>query len=471
MAEQIIGRVAEQTAMQKALQRTKASFMAMYGRRRIGKTFLIKNVYEQDLIFYHTAKSNSGIQIQLSNWSDSINNYNTTKKAQPIPNSWSDAFKQLKQLITQSKKKKKVVFIDEIPWLDTTNSDFLPSLEHFWNSWCAHQKEVLLVVCGSASSWIINKLINNHGGLHNRITHSIQLEPFTLKESEDYFRHLKANYARAEVIEAYMCVGGIPFYLDLFDIKKSVTQNINDLFFGTTAPLKKEFNNLYASLFKKPEKYLDIITALATKKRGLSREELITAANLSNGGSTTKMLQELEEARFIRTYKSIDKKSKSQLYQLIDLYSLFYLAFIDKKNKLNTKYWIQIQNHSTHKAWSGYAFEMLGLHHIDQIKNTLGIDGILTNTGGWIGKGAQIDLVIDRIDKSINLIEVKYHTGKFSITKPVAQQLQNKMDVFREETQTKKSVTLCMLTANGLTQNSYSYLALHQLTGDDLFKF
>ncbi len=471
MAKEIIGRVAEKEILLAALEKQKPVFMAMYGRRRIGKTYLIKNVYEQNLIFYHTAKSNSGIQVQLSNWGDSINTYSNSKKEIATPVSWANAFKQLKQLITQSKKKKKVIFIDEIPWLDTANSDFLPSLEHFWNSWCAHQNEVLLVVCGSASSWIISKLINNHGGLHNRITNSIQLEPFTLKECEDYFKHLKANYSRAQVIEAYMCVGGIPFYLDLFNAKKSVTQNINDLFFGTLAPLKKEFNNLYASLFKKPEKYLKIITALATKKKGLSREAVIKAAKLSNGGTTTKMLQELEEARFIRSYKSIDKKSKSQLYQLIDLYSLFYFAFIDQKNNLNSKYWIQIQNHSTHKAWSGYAFEMLGLHHINQIKNALGIDGILTNTGGWIGKGAQIDLVIDRIDKSINIIEMKYYDTKYSITKATAAQLQKKVELFKQETQSKKSVSLCMLTANGLAQNSYSYLVLHQLTGDDLFRF
>ncbi len=471
MAEQIIGRAAEQIAMQQALQSPKAVFMAMYGRRRIGKTYLIKNAFEKDLIFYHTAKSNSGIQVQLNNWGDSINEYSAAKKTIATPTTWPDAFKQLKQLITQSKKKKKVVFIDEVPWLDTTNSDFLPSLEHFWNSWCSHQKEVVLVVCGSASSWIINKLINNHGGLHNRITHSVHLEPFTLKESEDYFKHRNARYGRAELIEAYMCIGGIPYYMDLFDIKKSVRQNINDLFFSSNAPLKREFDNLYASLFKKPEKYVSIIQALGTKKRGLSREELIKATQLTNGGSTTKMLKELEEARFIRTYKSIDKKSKMQLYQLIDLYSLFYIGFVAQMSKLNIKYWIQIQNQSVHKAWSGYAFEMVALHHIHQIKSALGIEGILTNTGGWIGKGAQIDLIIDRVDKSINIIEMKFYESTYSITKSVAGQLQKKIEIFKQETQTKKSVSLCMLTANGLAQNQYSYLALHQLTGDDLFKF
>jgi uncharacterized protein len=463
----IIGRSEEQAQMKELLNSSKSIFLAMYGRRRVGKTYLIKNVFEKELIFYHTAKSNSGVITQLNNWQETLIEYGGNNN---VPSNWTEAFKQLRQLITKSKRKKKVVFIDEIPWLDTTNSDFLPSLEHFWNSWCSHQNELILVVCGSASSWIINKLINNHGGLHNRITHTINLQPFTLKECAEYFKMRNANYVQAQIIEAYMSVGGIPYYLDQFNIKKSVTQNINDLFFKDGSILSREFNNLFASLFKRPENYIAIILALASKKRGLTREELIKISGVTNGGSTTKMLSELEEARFIRSYKSIDKKHKSQLFQLIDLYSLFYLEFIKNHNKINSKYWLQTINTSTQKTWAGYAFEMLCLHHIDLIKKALGIDGILTNTGVWVGKNAQIDLVIDRNDKAITIVEIKYYKTKFAITKSYATKLLIKEEALRQATKTNKSISICMLTSNGLAHNAYSYIALHQYDASIFFE-
>jgi uncharacterized protein len=441
--------------MQQLLNSGKAEFVAMYGRRRIGKTYLIYNAYEADIVFYHTAKSNSGITVQLKNWNESMLEYGG---ATAVPATWAEAFKQLRQLITKNKQKKKVVFLDEIPWLDTANSDFLPSLEHFWNSWCSRQQNVVLVVCGSASSWIINKLINNHGGLHNRVTHSINLKPFTLQECKAYFQMRKAKYVEAQIIEAYMSVGGVPFYLDQFDTTLSITQNINNLFFRRDAILNREFNNLYASLFKRPEKYVDIILALAKKKKGLTRNELVQTAKLTNGGSTTKMLLELEEACFIRTYNSMGNKHKMQLYQLIDSYTLFYVQFIKNSNKYNSKFWLQTINTSVQNAWAGYAFEMLCLQHIDNIKRALGIDGILTNTGAWVGKTAQIDLVIDRNDKAITLVEIKYYNAKLSVTKAMAQNIQAKAEALREETKTKKAIHLCMITANGVKPGGYNYL-------------
>lgn len=464
---EIIGREEELELMKSLLYSPKAEFMAMYGRRRIGKTYLIKNCYEKEIIFHHTAKSNSGITTQLQNWHETLEEYGINSTS---PESWSEAFKLLRKLITKTKRKKKVIFIDEIPWLDTTNSDFLPSLEHFWNSWCSHQKEVILVVCGSASSWIINKLINNHGGLHNRITQSILLQPFTLKECQAYFNYRKANYIPAQIIEAYMCVGGIPYYLDQFNIKKTVTQNINDLFFKEGAILRREFDNLYSSLFKKPEKYIAIILALAIKKKGLTRDELIKTAKLTNGGSTTNILKELEEARFIRTYYSIDKKHKLQLYQLIDCYTLFYLNFVKNNNKMNSRYWLQTINTSIQNSWAGYAYEMVCLHHIEAIKKALGISGILTNTGVWVSKEAQIDLVIDRNDKAITIVEIKYYQTKYAITKSYAQKLQAKIEAFKTATKTTKAISICILTTNGLTNNAYSYIALNNYDSSIFFE-
>jgi uncharacterized protein len=466
---EIIGRLEEIELMKSLIERPKSTFLAMYGRRRIGKTFLIRNVFLKHLVFYHTAKSKSVNDVQLENWTSTINDYKVSKSLSKTPKDWDAAFRLLKPIINKSKLKKKVVFIDEVPWMDNVNSGFLSALEHFWNSWASHQDDLILVVCGSASAWIIENLVNNTEGLHNRLTHSIQLFPFTLNETKLYFENRNAKYGQQDILDAYMCMGGIPYYLDQLQINKSIAQNINDLFFRDGASLRNEFHILYNSLFKKPEKYIAVILALATKKKGLTREELIKLSGLPNGGSTSKILLNLERTGFIRTYKSFDKKNKFTIFQLIDLYTLFYLQFVEKHTVVNNKYWLQIQNMPLYNAWTGYAFEMVCLHHINNIKKGLGIDGMLTNAGSWVGEGAQIDLVIERNDKVISLVEMKHHKLPFSIDKKYATQLLTKAEIFKTKTGTNKTVFIEMLSTNGLKNNQYRHVVNQSIESKVLF--
>jgi hypothetical protein len=353
-------------------------------------------------------------------------------------------------------------------------SGFVAALEHFWNSWASARKDVVLIVCGSAASWMINKLINNKGGLHNRVTHRIKLEPFTLKECEVFFKKRSAVFDRHQLVQLYMVMGGIPFYLEQVDTGLSAAQNINNLCFTPTGLLQNEFNNLYASLFKKADNHIAIIEALASKAKGLGREQLLKIAGIPNGGGATRLLKELEESSFIRRYNSFGKRKKNSLYQLTDFYSLFYLKFIKNTTAVDENIWINSLDTPQYRAWSGYAFEQVCLHHLPAIKKALGISGIQTKSGAWLGntaeKGAQIDLIIDRRDHVINICEMKFSIEKYTITKKYAAEIRNKIALFKAETDTKKAIYFTMLTSFGLVQNNYATaLVQNNLTMDVLF--
>jgi len=469
----IIGRKTEQEALKRFTESNKAEFVAVWGRRRVGKTFLIREFFNNKFTFYHTGLANTGIETQLNSFNSSLNNYSTF--SYPKAKTWFDSFEQLKHLLSKSRKKgKKVVFIDEMPWMDTPRSGFLAALEHFWNGWASGEKNILLIVCGSASSWITNKLINNHGGLHNRVTQQIRLRPFTLLECEKYYQMQHIVMSHREMVENYMILGGIPFYLSLMQKQFSMAQNVDNLLFAEDAALKNELQNLYASLFKKAENHIKIVEALGNKVKGLTRDEILNVTKLPNGGSTNRVLEELELSGFIRRYRSYGKKIRQSLYQLIDFYTLFYFNFL-KDNAFNDEhYWTNFIENARHRAWSGYAFEQVCLAHLTQIKQKLSILGVLTNTYSWISNnkenGAQIDLVIERNDKVINLCEMKYASEEFTIDKKQDENLRHKRAVFKEETKTRKALHLTMITTYGIKHNQYWGNIQSEVTVNDLFK-
>jgi len=376
--------------------------------------------------------------------------------------------------LEQNKAKKKVIFIDELPWLDTSKSDFIPALENFWNGWAAHREDILLIGCGSATSWMINSLINNTGGLHNRVTKRIHLRPFTLKETELFLKNKGSDYERYEIIQLYMALGGIPFYLEAIDVQKSVVQNIDHLFFSENGLLRTEFQNLFRSLFKKHERHIAIIEALAQKGKGRTRKDLAATSGLANGGRFTAMLNELEQCGFIKKYLPFGKKNKGSLFQLVDQYSLFYLKFVKDSKAIGEGVWMTKFDQPSYRIWSGYAFENICFYHIKNIKKHLGIASVYTEISSWrsqqSAKGAQIDLILDRRDRVINLCEIKFSESEFSIQKSYAENLQNKVGAFKTETKTKKACFLTFLTTFGLKNNKYSRsLVKNELTMNALF--
>ena len=469
----IIGRKEEQQILHSAVQSENSEFVAVYGRRRVGKTYLIRETFGYKFTFQHTGLAKGNTREQLFSFAISLRDAGYDDC--PIPKSWLEAFSLLSTYLKNSTDEKKIIFLDELPWMDTPRSNFISAFEHFWNGWASARKDIVLIICGSATSWIINKVINDHGGLHNRVTKQIALQPFTLKECEMFAQSTGLEMSRYQLAECYMVLGGIPYYWSLLEKSMSLSQNIDKIIFAKNGKLSNEFNQLYASLFKSPEQYIDIVTALGKKKVGMTREEIIAATDKYSNGALSKVLDELEYCGFIRKYNGFDKKSKQAIYQLIDNYTLFYFKFIQQNENNDEHFWSASIDSAMHRAWSGLAFERLCMAHTQQIKAALGIAGVLSNVYSWrkeadeTSDGAQIDLLIDRKDQVINLCEMKYSLSEYIIDAEYEQKLRNKKSVFIDTTNTRKAVHLTMVTTFGIKANAHSGIVQNEITLEDLF--
>lgn len=469
----IIGRKEEQKTLLSAAQSEYSELIAVYGRRRVGKTFLIRETFGYKFTFQHTGLANGRIKDQLFSFAISLRDAGYDDC--PTPQSWLEAFSLLSHFLKNSTDEKKIVFLDELPWMDTPRSNFISAFEHFWNGWASARKDIVLIICGSATSWIINKVINDHGGLHNRVTQRIALRPFTLKECEMFAQSKGLEMSQYQIAECYMILGGIPFYWNLLEKGLSLAQNIDKFFFARNGKLANEFNQLYASLFKSPEQYIDVVTALGRKKAGMTREEIRTAIDKPSNGALSKVLDELEYCGFIRKYNGYGKKTKEAIYQLIDNYTLFYFKFIQQNKNNDEHFWSASIDSAMHRAWSGLAFERLCMAHTRQIKAGLGISGVLSNIYSWRkeadenGEGAQIDLLIDRNDQVINICEMKYALSEFTIDAEYERNLRNKKSAFIESTHTRKTVHITMVTTYGIRQNAHSGIVQSEITLEDLF--
>ena len=471
----LIGRKKQQAELLEAYNSDDSRFVALYGRRRVGKTYLIKQTFKDKFTFSHSGLANGSLQEQLYGWRSSLENAGYV--APSTPKHWLEAFDMLKELIRQSSAKKKVVFIDEMPWMDTHKSNFVRSLDHFWNSWATARKDIILIICGSATSWIINNIIMNYGGLHNRLTNQIFLEPFSLRECQEFCEKRKLGYTERQILEAYMALGGIPYYWNFLKRGQSVAQNFDRMFFSERGELTQEFNALYASLFKRPTTHISIITALASKKMGMLRKDILDATGLSDNTTFSNALQELEQCGFIRKFMPIGGKSKNAIYQLMDNYTLFYFDFIKKNTNQDEHYWTANIDTTIHNGWAGRAFERVCIQHIRQIKTALGFAAVISTAHSWVykpkdssEKGVQIDLLIDRNDQTINLCEMKYTNAPYTISEEEDIKIRNRKAVFIKETGTNKSILITMITTYGLTPGGYADDIHCQVTMKDLFR-
>ena len=476
MQSRIIGRKSEKIILQNALESPEAEMVAIYGRRRVGKTFLIKHVYQNHLVFEITGIQHAPYEEQMQNFVQQLNKVAQNPIPIQTPKNWLEAFHLLTLILEQKTgDQKQVVFFDELPWLAAQSASFLRAFGSFWNSWAVNQ-QIVVVICGSAASWMIQKVVNDTGGLYNRITRRIHLMPFTLPETEEFLQSRGVALDRYQIVQLYMALGGIPHHLKEVASHQSATQNINRICFSPNGPLKDEFSQLYPALFAHAENHLAIIRALASKRQGLPRQQLANTSKVSNGGGLTKVLEELEQSGFIGVFRPFGKKKKEQLYRLTDAYSLFYLRFIETHPYEGPDTWHLLSQTQAYKTWSGYAFENVCLQHIPQIKHAMGISGIYSTASSFYKKGTteeagtQIDLLIDRNDRVITLCEIKFHQEPFRITKAYADTLRRKMSVFRESSKTRKHLMLCLISTFGLTPNVNSMsLNLQSLTLDDLF--
>lgn len=452
-----VGRDQESSALNDLLNKNQSDLVTVLGRRRIGKTFLVKEVFKNNLVFHFTGIEGADKPTLLNEFAQKIAEYSKTNFKIATSQNWLDAFRLLKTYLQNiSTKKKKVLFLDEFPWLDSHKSGFLSAFEYFWNDWAVNQN-IIIVICGSSTSWMIKNVLNNKAGLHNRVTKYIHLAPFTLKETKDLLEARNIKLPNYEIIQLYMALGGVPYYLNEVKKGESAIQNIDYILFSEKSTLKNEFHNLYRALFEQYEKYELIIKTLAKKRKGLTRQEIIETTGITNGGGLTRMLNELEESSFIKSFSPFEKNKKETLFRLIDEYSVFYYQFNPQKNSEGS--FQKISTTPKYFSWAGFAFESLCIKHINKIKEALGISGIYSQENSYKVKGNvqengfQIDLLIDRSDHSINICEMKYYGKEYLFSKKEAEILRKRREDFREKTKTKKYLINTLITTYGLTEN------------------
>lgn len=475
LRDELIGRKGEIERLDRCLNEERPQLIVVYGRRRVGKTFLINQYFRGRFDFKLTGLFQAKKEVQLRNFINELNRQ--MKERHPVPENWQQAFELLREyLMSLPEDEKHVLFFDEMPWLNTQKSDFLPSFEFFWNDYACTVKNLVLIVCGSATAWMQKNIARNKGGLFNRQTCSLFLKPFTLFETEAYLKSRDIDWSRYDIAECYMILGGIPFYLSLLRADLSLSGNIDNLFFRKRAELWDEFDHLYQTLFSNSPQYIKTVETLSGKRGGMTRTELAQKAGMHDNGSLTEVLDNLSVSDFIRPYSYYGRKTHETRYRVSDYYSLFYFRFLKEYYGRDEQYWSHSSDNPSRRAWEGLTFELLCMDHIPQIKQKLGISGVLSDESTWFlkggegaEKGAQIDLLIDRRDHVINICEIKFAMKEYEINKQYEELLRNKMEAFRSATGTKKTLQLTMITTYGIKMNKYSNRVSNQVLLDDLF--
>ena len=474
----MIGREKEQKELNNLYSSNKAELVAIYGRRRIGKTYLVDETFKGLITFRHAGLSpvddnKKGIlkaQLEHFYYSLMLHGMKKCKK----PESWIEAFYMLEKfLVDIGDGNRQLIFLDELPWLDTPRSGFMTAFEGFWNTWGCHRNNLMVVVCGSANSWILDKLINNHGGLYNRVTYEIKLKPFTLSECEKFYLDKNIQLSKYDIVQSYMILGGVPYYMGYFQSGKSLAQNIDNLFFTNNGKLKEEYDRLFASIFNNPDTIKNIVHLLNTRNAGYTRKELVEKLAINDGGTLSQNLNALIASDFVIKYIPFGKRNKEH-YKLVDPFCIFYLHFMNKKKITDENFWQNNISSQQIVSWRGYAYENVCFNHITQIKKALGISGVITSQSAWSKKsddteGTQIDLLISRNDNVVNMCEIKYYSDEFVVDKNYYHTLLHRAELLSKEIPQKYSIYNTLITTFGLHYNEYSGIFTNVITLDDLF--
>lgn len=479
MAE-IIGRKPEQAELLRIFNRKQAQLVAVYGRRRVGKTFLVRELLKEHFVFYHTGISplelegRNLLDAQLSAFASTLSYSGASVSGRP--KDWTEAFQWLRDFLAeQDSEKRMVVFIDEMPWMDTPRSGFISAFEHFWNGWGAGQDNLMMIVCGSATSWIEDNLINGYGGLYDRTSAEIRLSPFTLKETEQMLLSQDVTLSRYDIVQAYMAVGGIPYYLSYFQPGKSLAQIIDNLFFERKAKLQNEFERLFNSIFTSPERFKVIVRLLAKRHIGYSRDEISKLTGIPAGKDLSKALKTLEASDFIIKYKPFENDGKHLVYRLTDHFCLFYLKFVDGASR-SADYWQRHENAPGVNSWRGIAFEEVCLSHMPQLKFALGISGVGVEASPWTLRGTedqegmQIDLILERQDRVVNLCEMKFSVGEYEVDKAYEMRLRSRLQTIQQMVNRRQNVQMILVTTFGLKHGIHSGIFQQTVCIDELFQ-
>lgn len=474
MMETIVGRKEEIKKLEALISSPRAEFIALYGRRRVGKTFLINQVFKNQFSFKMTGVIEGSLSDQFTAFEDAMNDYGYEMTERP--KDWMTAFVMLKNALkkTIGNGDRCIIFIDELPAMDAENSNVAAAIGYFWNNWASLHDNIVLIICGSATSWMITNVIDSKGGLHDRITEEMPIHPFSLKETEDYFNEHQFLWNRMMILQAYMILGGIPYYLSLLNKQESLVQNIDRLFFSKDTKMRREFRRLFNTLYKNPAKYIEIITALGKSRQGMTRGQLADSLKCANNGHLGNKLEDLVYCDLIRKNVVREKniKQKDAVYQLCDFFCLFYLTFSNRA-EVENNYWAHHINTPEINSWMGLAYERICMAHIPQIKHALRIDGISTINYSWRSKTAspavQIDIIIERADRIVNVCEVKYSQSEYQLDKTEFENINRRKDTFIKETGIRYTPWLTMITTEGVAKGKYTEMIQGYVTLDDLF--
>lgn len=476
MQDKLISRKKECEDLQRCLDSDRSEFVIISGRRRIGKTYLIDKFFNYKYDFTFVGEHKTSATIQIKNFMRAL--HRQSKKRQPKAETWYDAFNALEDYLeTLPSDRKKVIFIDEMPWMDTQRSNFVSALENFWNGWCNRRTDIMLIATGSATSWMADKIVGNQGGLHARVTCNLHLPPFNLHETEEYLRQRNCQWDRYQILQCYMILGGVPYYLSLLNMSDSLVQNIDRLFFTEGALLRNEFDELYNALFANADTYISVVKLLSENKSGMLREDIAKATGLE-GAFLSKILKNLERCDFITRLSQYGQKVRNNIFQLTDFYTLFYYKFIENNNTKDDRWWSNNMSSRSVSAWMGLSFELVCLNHHKQIKGALGIAGVGTAISTWRSTadpekgipGFQIDLIIERADRIIHLCEMKFSTDQYGITDSYEKKLRERMGLFRMATKNKKSLVITFVTTYGVVGGKHKSIVHSEVTMDDLFQ-
>lgn len=476
----MIGREKEASELMKLYYRKKAELVAVYGRRRVGKTYLIDETFRGKITFRHAGLSpveenkRGFLKAQLEHFYYSLLIQGMKKSHRP--ESWLEAFYMLESFLEERDDgERQVVFLDELPWLDSPRSGFMTAFEGFWNTWGCHRNNLMVIVCGSASSWMKDSLINNHGGLYNRVTYVIKLSPFTLRECELFFTEANVRMSRYDIVQSYMALGGIPYYLGYFESGLSLAQNMDRLFFSRQAKLREEYDRLFTSMFDSPEYVRAIVELLYTKNAGFTRKEMIKRLGIQDGSRLSESLHALIASDFVVKYVPFGFSKREEHYKLIDPFCLFWLHFIKGKHVTDEHYWSNSQFSQSIVSWRGFAFEQVCFNHIEPIKRALGISGVKTMQSAWSKKdddaeGTQIDLLIDRSDNVLNCCEIKFYSTDFAVDKEYYRVMLRRQEMLSKEVSSKVSIQSVLITTFGLAHNEYDGCFSNVITLKHLFE-
>lgn len=470
---EIIGRSEELKTLSSLMVSEKSEFLAIYGRRRIGKTYLINQFFKENPYYLEFTGTNlSSPKQQIQNFKHKLESIFQFKVKEPIPN-WSLAFLQLEKKISKlSTKHKKIIFFDELPWFASKKSGFMPALDYFWNSFLSKRNDIILIVCGSAASWMIKNIVNNKGGLHNRLTKQIHLKPFTLSETQKYLHYNKIDLTNSQILEIFMATGGVPHYLNYVKKGQSSVQFINEQFFHPNGELRLEFTRLFQSLFDNYELHMKIVNFLSTHPFGKTQSDILAKLNLKSGGTFSKTLDELEKSGFIIFTPQLNQKKKDGVYRIFDEYCLFYLQWVSplKSHIIDKLFWQKQFGKPKYNSWAGFAFECICLKHSSQIIKALGISGLTVQSYSFHNQKTQIDLILDRSDRTMNLCEIKYYNSVYKMPSDEASKISNRKNILTDNIKKNRQIFVTLITPEKSEKNKY-YLGTvdNEINLQDLF--